>query len=127
ILVSWSASTDNASGVASYRVYRNGGANPVATVNSPTTSFTDTGLTGGTLYSYRVAAVDGAPTPNVSAQSSAASATPPDNTAPSVPTNVAATAQSSSSILVSWSASTDVSGISGYRLYRNGGASPITT
>jgi uncharacterized repeat protein (TIGR03806 family) len=127
IQVSWSASTDNASGVASYRVYRNGNATPVGIVNSPTTTFTDTGLTDNTLYSYRVSAVDGAPIPNISAQSAAASATTPDATPPSVPANVTAVAQSSTSILVAWSASTDASGISGYRVYRNGNASPLTT
>jgi uncharacterized repeat protein (TIGR03806 family) len=120
VLVSWTASTDNASGIASYRVFRNGGATPIATVTAPTTNYTDTGLIGGTTYTYRVSAVDGAPVPNVSAQSSAASATPPDATAPSVPTGLTATAQDSTTVLLSWAASSDVSGISGYRVYRGG-------
>jgi glucose/arabinose dehydrogenase len=72
ILVSWTASTD-ASGISGYRVFRDGATTPVATVT--TTSYTDTGLTAATAYSYTVAAVDGAPTPNVSAVSAAASAT----------------------------------------------------
>ena len=38
------------------------------------------------------------------------------------PANVTAVAQSATSILVSWGASTDDSGISGYRVFRNGGA-----
>ena len=41
ILVSWTASTD-ASGIGGYRVFRNGGATPVATVQ--TTNYTDNGL-----------------------------------------------------------------------------------
>ena len=45
---------------------------PVSTVT--TTSFTDTGLTASTTYSYTVVAVDGAATPNVSAASAAVSA-----------------------------------------------------
>ena len=64
ILVSWTASTD-ASGIGGYRVYRNGGATPVATVQ--TTNYTDTGLTAGTAYSYTVSAVDAANPANVSA------------------------------------------------------------
>src|SRR3954466_7298533 len=52
---------------------------------------------------------------------------PADTTAPTVPANVTATAQSSSSILVSWDASTDATGIAGYRLFRNGDATAITT
>lgn len=43
-----------------------------------------------------------------------------DTTAPSIPTGLTATAVSSSQINLSWNASSDTSGISGYRLYRNG-------
>jgi len=52
---------------------------------------------------------------------------PADTTAPTVPSGVTAVAQSPSSILVSWTASTDASGISGYRVFRDGGATPVTT
>ena len=54
-------------------------------------------------------------------------APPADTTPPSVPGDVTAVAQSASQILVSWSASTDASGISGYRVFRDGGATPVTT
>ena len=130
ILVSWTASTDS-SGISGYRVFRDGGTSPVSTVT--TTSYSDTGLTASTAYSYTIAAVDAAPTPNVSAASTAANATTPatpppvDTTPPTVPTGVTAVAQSSSSILVSWTASTDASGISEYRVFRNGGATAIAT
>jgi glucose/arabinose dehydrogenase len=70
ILVSWSASTDD-SGISGYRVFRNGGADAVATVQ--TTSYTDTSITANTDYSYTIAAVDSAPTPNVSSVSTSAS------------------------------------------------------
>ena len=53
-------------------MFRDGGGTAIATVQ--TTSFTDTGLTANTAYSYAIAAVDAAPTPNVSAVSAAASA-----------------------------------------------------
>ncbi|MEK3714030.1 carbohydrate binding domain-containing protein [Paenibacillus sp. FSL R7-0333] len=43
-----------------------------------------------------------------------------DTQAPSVPGNVTATVQNASSALVSWSASTDNVGVSGYEIYRNG-------
>ena len=131
ILVSWTASTDS-SGISGYRVFRDAGATPVATVQ--TTSYTDTGLTASTSYSYTVAALDAAPTPNVSTASAAVSATtqsppppPVDTTAPTVPSGVTAAAQSTTSILVSWTASTDGSGISGYRVFRDGGATPVAT
>jgi YD repeat-containing protein len=70
INLSWGASTDTGgSGLAGYRVYRNGShiANPAAA------SFSDTGLATSTSYSYTVAAYDNAT--NTSGQSNTASAT----------------------------------------------------
>jgi glucose/arabinose dehydrogenase len=84
--VSWTASTD-ASGISGYRVFRDAGATAVATV--ATTTYTDTGLSAGTAYSYAVAAVDNAATPNVSAASTAASATT-QAAPPPVPVRIAA-------------------------------------
>jgi glucose/arabinose dehydrogenase len=72
ILVSWDASTD-ATGIAGYRLFRNGDATAITTTT--TTSYTDTALTPATQYSYTVVAVDSAPAANVSAASSAATAT----------------------------------------------------
>ncbi len=68
INLSWTASTDNV-GVTGYRIYR--GGSQIAT--SATNSYSDTGLTPSTAYSYTVAAYDAAG--NVSSQSSSASAT----------------------------------------------------
>src|SRR5207302_867202 len=45
---------------------------------------------------------------------------PPDTTPPSVPTGLTANAVSSSQINLSWTASTDNVGVSGYRVYRGG-------
>ncbi len=122
VVVTWVASTDaGGSGLAGYRIFRNGGANPVATVGAGVLTFTDTGLQPNTAYSYVVRAFDG--DGNVSAASNSATATTPqDSTPPSVPTNVVATALSSTSVRVNWSASTDTggSGLAGYRIYRNG-------
>src|SRR5438552_2572139 len=116
INLSWTASSDNV-GVSGYRVYRNG--TQIATTSA--TSFANTGLSPSTTYSYTVAAYDAAG--NLSAQSSSASATtpaPPDTTPPSVPTGLTASAVSSSQINLSWTASSDNVGVSGYRVYRNG-------
>ncbi len=55
--VSWTASTDTGGpGLSGYQVYRNGSL--VGTSNASTTSYTDTGLTAGTQYSYTVQAYD---------------------------------------------------------------------
>lgn len=45
---------------------------------------------------------------------------PPDTIAPTIPTGLSATAQSSSAINISWNASTDNVGVTGYRIYRGG-------
>ncbi|MBN6149574.1 chitinase [Xanthomonas sp. AmX2] len=69
VTLSWNAASDNAggSGIAGYRVYRNG-----ALVGSPTaTAYTDSALAADTSYSYQVAARDNAG--NASASSAALS------------------------------------------------------
>ncbi|EFM09962.1 coagulation factor 5/8 type domain protein [Paenibacillus curdlanolyticus YK9] len=68
INLSWNASTDN-KGVAGYDVYRNG----TLVGSSASTTYSDTGLTASTAYSYTVKAKDGAG--NASAASNTASAT----------------------------------------------------
>jgi chitodextrinase len=125
----WSASAD-ISGIARYSVYRDGDPTPVAEVQ--TTSYTDGGLQPSTRHTYTVRATDNAPVPNTSPDSAPASATTNaapvlDFTPPSVPADVVATAQSSTSIALSWSPSTDASGIEEYRIYRNGGDAPVGT
>jgi chitodextrinase len=126
INLSWSASTDNTggSGLAGYRIYR--GGTQVGT--SATTAYSDSGLTAGTTYLYRVAAYDVAG--NVSAQSSQVSAKTLDTTPPSVPTALTGSAASATLINLSWVASTDNVGVTGYRIYRGGsqiGTSATTT
>jgi chitodextrinase/lysophospholipase L1-like esterase len=60
VTLSWSASTDNL-GVAGYDILRATSTGTFATVGtSTTTSFTDTGLTANTTYSYMVRARDAA-------------------------------------------------------------------
>jgi chitodextrinase len=57
----------------------------------------------------------------------ATSASVSDTQAPTTPTNLTASAVSSSQIRLSWSASTDNAAVAGYRIYRNGGTAPIAT
>jgi chitodextrinase len=113
--LSWSASTDNV-GVAGYRVYRNGAR--VATVSG--TSHQDKNLSASTTYSYQVSAFDAAGNESVGSFSvTATTLAPPDTSAPSIPQNLNASAASSSQVNLTWSASTDNVGVTGYKVYRN--------
>src|SRR5205823_10039479 len=125
INLAWTASTDNV-GVTGYRVERcqGAGCSNFAQIAAPTgTTFSDTGLTASTSYSYRVRATDAAN--NLSAYSNTASAStpaPPDTTPPTAPTNLTASAASDTRINLSWTASTDNVGVTGYMVERCQGA-----
>jgi hypothetical protein len=62
INLSWTASTDNAggTGVAGYKVSRNGTLLTTTPLSSSTLTYVDTGLTAATSYTYTVVAIDGA-------------------------------------------------------------------
>jgi chitodextrinase len=113
--LSWSASNDNV-GVTGYTVYRNGVA--IATTNGTTLTYANTGLGHGFTYSYTVDAFDAAG--NHSAQSAPVPATTPDDIPPTTPGSLAATATSPTAVTVTWSASTDNVGVTGYDVYRDG-------
>ena len=122
VSLTWTASANNGgAAISGYNIYRgtspNGeAATAVATVTG--TSFTDNGLTNGTTYYYKVAAVNSAGT---SPQSGEASATPAgvQATVPTAPQSLTATA-GSSTVKLSWSAPSSNGGspITGYNVYR---------
>jgi hypothetical protein len=72
--LAWGAASDDV-GVTGYRIFRNGSATPIASLGGAARSYSNTGLTPGTTYSYTVKAVDAVG--NVSAASAAATATTP--------------------------------------------------
>jgi chitodextrinase len=123
INLSWTASNSSI-GIAHYNVQhcQGSGCSSFTPVATPTgTTYSDTGLTLGTSYSYRVQAVDTAG--NVSAFSTVASATTTtqsDTQPPTVPTNLTATPVAPTQINLSWTASVDNVGVAGYVIYRNG-------
>ncbi|MGB5052698.1 MAG: LamG-like jellyroll fold domain-containing protein, partial [Caldilineaceae bacterium] len=128
ISVSWNPATDNVS-VAGYIVERcqGTGCSNFTQVGTPTASpFVDTGLTANTFYNYHVRATDAAG--NLSGWSNVVGATTlaPDTQAPTVPTNLTATAASSSTINLTWTASTDNVSVTGYQVERCSGASCST-
>ncbi|WP_026709623.1 reprolysin-like metallopeptidase [Flavobacterium filum] len=115
--LSWTASTDNV-GVTGYDVYRDGSL--LASVTG--TTYTATGLTASTTYSFFVRAKDAAG--NVSGNSNTVSVTTqsapaPDTTAPTAPT-LSALGTTQTSTNLSWSGATDNVGVTGYDVYQNG-------
>ena len=123
INLSWTASTDNV-GVTGYRLERCQGTSCTTFVQiaSPAgTTFSNTGLAAGTAYRYRVRATDAAG--NLGPYSTIATATTAaglDTTPPTVPSGLTGTATGSTGIDLSWNASTDNVGVTGYRVFRDG-------
>ena len=112
VKVSWTA-VPGATGYQVYRATSSTGAYALAgTVTS--SSFTNTGLTAGTTYYYKVRSYAGA-TKVYSAFSSVVSVKP----VPAAPTSPKATPVTYNSIKVTWSA---VTGASGYVVYRATGS-----
>jgi len=126
--VTWSASTDNVA-VTGYQIFRNG--SPIAQVGRDTTTYQDNTVLASTAYKYKVVALDAAG--NASPASSEATVTTPstpDSVAPSVPTNLKASAVNAKQIDLSWSASTDNIAVKEYEVYRSttgGSAQKIAT
>ncbi|MEV0970678.1 glycosyl hydrolase family 18 protein [Microtetraspora glauca] len=127
--LSWTASTDNV-GVTGYDIYR--GTTLAGT--STTTTLTDTGLTANTSYTYTVKARDAAQ--NVSPASNQVTATTKDGgsgddkTPPTAPTGLTVTGTTTTTASLSWTASTDNVGVTGYDIYRGttlAGTSTTTT
>jgi chitodextrinase len=123
--LSWSASTDNV-GVTGYSVERctGAGCSSYAQIATPAgTSYSDTSASPSTTYRYRVLARDAVPNWSTSSNIAQASTpAPPDTQAPTTPSGLSATAASSAQINLSWSASTDNVGVTGYAVQRCQGA-----
>ena len=122
--LSWGASTDDV-GVTGYKVERcqGAGCTNFAQIATPAgTTYKDTSVSASTSYSYRVRATDAAG--NLSPYSNTASATTPtpDTTPPSQPGTLSATAVSGGEVDLSWGASTDDVGVTGYKVERCQGA-----
>src|SRR5207247_6350761 len=101
--------------------------NGVQIATPAATSYTDTGLSAATTYSYAVAARDAAG--NMSPDSTSVSVTLADTTPPSTPSGLTAAVAGSTGANLSWSAWTANVGVTGYIVRRNGVqvAMPATT
>ena len=114
--LSWTAATDNI-GVSAYDIYRNG--TYLATVGPGVTSYTDATATAGASYTYLVAARDLA---GNTASTSVTTGGASDTTPPTAPPSLTATGTDFTSVSLSWGASADNVGVTGYTVLRNGTA-----
>ena len=114
IALTWTASSDDV-GVTGYRVLR--GGTPVATISG--TSYTDTGLSADTTYSYRVLAFDAAGNTS-SAASASATTLGADTQPPTPPGSLTALALDASRVGLAWTVSSDNVAVTGYRVLRGG-------
>jgi len=104
VQLSWTAVSN-----ATYNIYRNGQL--IATQSG--TTYTDTGVTNGTTYTYTVSAI----VDNVqSLQTAPVTAKPEDLTPPSTPTGLTGKIGNKSAS-IAWQA---VTGVAGYNVYRDG-------
>jgi len=87
------------------------------------------GLASQTKYNYRARSKDAAGNEKLGSNNTFTTLSGPDTTPPSVPSNLTATPVSPSQINVSWTASTDNVGVTGYTVSRDGNvvATPATT
>src|SRR5690606_9560469 len=106
------AATDNIA-VTGYRVSRDGDLRTTVT----TTSFTEA-VAASTTYVYEVVAIDAADNVSPPATLNVTTSGGGDNQAPTAPTNLAATAVTTTSVNLSWTASSDNIGVTGYEVYR---------
>ena len=118
--LSWSASSNSPTG---YKILRNG-----TQVGSSTgTSYTDTGLTASTGYSYTVEAYNTAGTSAASSAVTATTAAP--GVAPNAPTGLTVGTTTTTTVPLSWTAATTSGSypVAGYYVLRNGSQVGSTT
>jgi len=121
--LTWAASSDNV-GVAGYDVYS--GSTKVSTYNITSTSYTVTNLTPNTSYTFTVKARDGAGNVSGASNSLTVTTTAPDTQPPTAPANLTSPSRTGSTVNLTWTASTDNVGVTGYDVY-NGSAKVNTS
>jgi fibronectin type 3 domain-containing protein len=129
--LSWTASPSEDGDVTGYNVYRStsaidssagpSGMTPVATVDTPATSYSDPNVEIGTEYHYRVAALDSA---DLESGFTAEVTTTPTNAPPRPPSALTAEETDDGAVLVSW-APVAAADLDEYRVYRD--TAPIDT
>jgi hypothetical protein len=116
IKLTWGASTDNV-GVTGYDIYANNTL--ISSVASNTLTYTDTQPLTATV-TYFVRAHDAAGNQSANSNSVTRTGQTGDTQAPTAPSNLAYSQPGSGQITLTWGASTDNVGVTGYDIFRNG-------
>lgn len=122
--ISWTASLDDV-GVKDYDLYKD---NVLTQANVTATTYNFTGLTPDTTYNFTVKAKDAAGNiSNTSSPLTLKTTTQTDTQAPTAPTALISSSQTSSSVNLNWTASTDNVSVYEYDIYRNDTLAGSTT
>jgi subtilisin family serine protease/fibronectin type 3 domain-containing protein len=119
VALSWTAPASNGgSAITGYKIYRGivAGGEAYTGITVAGTNYTNTGLTNGTTYFFKVSAVNAVGEGSLSNEASATAAT-----IPSPPLSLAATPHRTKGVVLTWAAPTSTGGlaITGYRIYRS--------
>ncbi|MFG3704830.1 glycoside hydrolase family 9 protein [Micromonospora sp. NPDC047670] len=130
LTLTWPASTDaGGSGLAGYEVTQaQVGSDALVLHTAGTNSLAVTGLLPERTYRFTVRARDGAGNRSAAspvAEVSTPAAPGPDTVAPSRPGTPTASAVTATGLTLNWAASTDNVGVTGYRVYREAGATDV--
>lgn len=118
--VTWDEAIDNV-GVKGYNIYLGDGKNPLNAEELVTDrSYKLEDLDAGTGYTVSVQAVDAAGNKSDQASADFTTVRDGDITPPSAPTGLKVDERTDESITVSWTASTDDTGVTGYKVLVNG-------
>jgi hypothetical protein len=119
VKLSWTASSST--DASAQDVYRNG--QWLATVGATATSYVDAAPVAGASYTVRAHDLVG----NQSGDSAPAGVGTGTDTTPPTAASLTATATGPTSVQLSWTASTDNVGVTGYDIYRDGASTPLAS
>jgi hypothetical protein len=128
VRLTWAANPNPANRQTAFEIYRgtrSGSYTYLLSVNPDSLDYTDATLQPGTKYFYAIRAVDttgAAALSNVAAVTTTADVTPP-----TAPGNLTVVSSTTSSVGLSWTASTDNVGVDHYAIYVNGVLTNVTT
>ena len=115
IRLSWTEPSRNIS-FSPYRIVRDDAGSTSVVASTSNLTYTVVGLTPGTQYCFVITD----PVTGTAASNRACATTPTDNSSPTTPTGLTATATTPAEVNLAWDFASDDTGIAGYNVYRDG-------